>query len=445
MKQAIPTFYAEYGRYINRFRAIPYYIDVLKPVERRLLLSLMKIAKKRVKSAKVIGYCIGELHPHGDQSVYQSLVQLVHRGFAVGSGNWGSPGLHNEFKAGAYRYTEVQYNKQLTDLFSEFLPFSEHQLLELNPEPLYLPCIIPIGLIGSSVTSGISFYTTKIPQYSFEDLLKRLIYLIQRENNVKNIIDEPIIKPNITNCKIFENTTGEFKNILEKGEGIIQVVPITKIDTKNNYIIIYGKVPTERGGFSKLKKSQQLLNIRLIDHSNRKIGYKIIVQPITRRKIDSHFELEILKLVSAKLHIKCNVVLDNGKVELHSIDEILLNNYYKWLQCYKLDRQSRLRNVKQELFEIYVIRIIRQILHDNPTVKTIGEICQIFTANKKYQNHNINTENIKSVCSKKSIKKLVEHKLDEQSIKQRINDLQYEIDNIEKCGFSRITSLLPTK
>jgi len=60
MKRSIPSLYAEYGRYIDQFRAIPYYLDVLKPVERRILLALWETAKtKLVKSARVIGDCIG--------------------------------------------------------------------------------------------------------------------------------------------------------------------------------------------------------------------------------------------------------------------------------------------------------------------------------------------------------------------------------------------------
>ena len=86
-------FYSEYGRYINRFRAIPFFVDCLKPVERRVLLVLWEEAKnKLVKSAKIVGSTIGKYHAHGDQSCYGSLVQLVHQNYAIGKWNWGSPG-----------------------------------------------------------------------------------------------------------------------------------------------------------------------------------------------------------------------------------------------------------------------------------------------------------------------------------------------------------------
>ncbi|HOH58530.1 MAG TPA: DNA gyrase subunit A [Bacilli bacterium] len=62
MKKIIPVFYSEYGRYINRFRAMPSFIDGLKPVERRVLLSLYKEGRKKaIKSATIVGHCLG--HP----------------------------------------------------------------------------------------------------------------------------------------------------------------------------------------------------------------------------------------------------------------------------------------------------------------------------------------------------------------------------------------------
>lgn len=438
MKLTIPTFYALYGRYINRFRAIPYYIDALKPVERRLLLSLLK-AKKKQKSALIIGHCIGHYHPHGDQSVYDSLVQLVHRGFAEGQGNWGSPGLDNEFKAAAYRYTEVKRNEFLTQLFKEFLQFAEHETLELTSEPLYLPCPVPIGLIGSSITTGISFYTTKIPHYTYLDLLKRLQYLLEKERNQN--IEEPIIKPNINGCNIYEDSPGEFKRILTEGEGTIQVIPITEIDYDQNCVIIKGKVPTERGGFGKLKKSQEALGIGIIDASSASEGYRIIVEPPGRRRVTPDFEMEILKLISSKIKIICNFVDDQNRVDISSIDTVLLRNYNKWLRCYTLDRKSKLKAVRDKLYEITVIEVVRQILHDNPAVKKVQDIIDIYNQNKQYQMQNINDESIRYVCSKHSIQKLIEHTIDKSCVLNDIKALEHEIEHIDEFGFNRIKSL----
>ena len=66
MMKVTSDLYSEYLRYTNRFRHIPHYIDALKLVERRLLLTLHQNARsKEVKSAKIVGYCVGDYHPHG--------------------------------------------------------------------------------------------------------------------------------------------------------------------------------------------------------------------------------------------------------------------------------------------------------------------------------------------------------------------------------------------
>ena len=441
MKLAIPTFYAEYGRYINRFRAIPWHIDCLKPVERRLLLSLMTQAKKKTKSATVVGHCMGHYHPHGDMSLYESLVQLVHRGFAFGQGNWGSPGLKDEFKAASMRYTEVKNNEILTKLFQEFIKFADTENLELNPEPLYLPCPIPIGLIGHTLTTGISFYTTKLPQYAFADLCTRLKYLLEiRAGEVHN--NEPIIAPNIMGCDVYEDNIHDFKNILTMGYGVIQIVPRTEIDTANNCIYVYGKVPTERGGFGKLIKAQDKIGIRVLDESSMKRGYKLIIEPPLGSRVNSQFEQDIAKLIASKITINCNVVYPNGSVKSQSIDSILLNNYDHWLNCYLKDRQQKIGGANEALYEIQVVEIVRNIIQSYPTVKLIQDIIDIYEKEPKFQKPNVGAESIRNVCSKYSIKKLIEHKFDAQQIQNKINALTNEINNINQHGYERVLQLL---
>jgi len=133
MKKSIPALYAEYGRYIDKARAIPYYVDCLKPVERRLLFTLWSLSKnKYVKAARIIGEAIGKYHPHGDQSTYKSLVGLVQRGFAFGQGNWGAVGLEDS-QAAAMRYPEIKSNEMLNNLAFEFIK--------------QIPCILKLNLM----------------------------------------------------------------------------------------------------------------------------------------------------------------------------------------------------------------------------------------------------------------------------------------------------------
>ena len=182
MEKVVPTFYSEYGRYISRFRAIPFSIDCLKPVERRVLLVLFQEARRNlVKSARITGTTIAKYHPHGPLSCYDSLVNLVRNGLASDEGgSWGGPGLKDKPPA-ADRYTETKLSKWVDKFAFDLIDFVPWEELELEKEPIYLPCPLPIGLIGSGIINGMAFHKTVIPKYSIEDLSIRLLWLLENE------------------------------------------------------------------------------------------------------------------------------------------------------------------------------------------------------------------------------------------------------------------------
>lgn len=425
MKVIIPNLYAEYGRYINRFRAIPYYIDVLKSVERRLILSLYEECKTHdVKSAKVIGTAIAKYHPHGDQSTYQVLVNLVYKKFAIGQGNWGNFYGLKDSPAAAYRYTEVRINPDLVKLFEETLKFVKWETLELEPEPLYLPSPVPIGLIGFDIITGISFYTTKIPQYSIQDLVKRLKSLIL------NSPKKEVIIPNIINCDLVEKNGNDFETILTKGEGSIQITPKLNIDKKS--IEIIGKCPIY--GFSKLIKNAEKLEIVIDDLSKVSYGTKILITPAKRRPIDQQLIDDIKECISFTINFLVNVVDDNGVVKQMSIDDILLLNYEKWMESHNNLLLSKLNTYKDKLFENQVIAIVRKIIENNPSAKTVDEIVKLYE--NKYKQDNVSNEDVKKICSKYTIKSLIEHKTDETVLQKEIRTIQHYLNNLEEYCYN---------
>jgi len=429
MKNAILNLYAEFGRYINRFRAIPFYIDVLKPVERRLILSLYETAKnKPVKSAKVVGTAIAQYHPHGDLSSYQVLANLVTRKFAIGQGNWGNTkGVINSPPA-AMRYTEVQLEPFITNLFEPTLKHVPWEALELDEEPLYLPSAIPLGLLGTDVITGISFYTTKIPQYAINSLKDRLYYLLTNTNKV-------IIEPNITNCKLTQVNGNDFETILTDGEGSLIITPDVVIENKSLYII--GKCPIY--GFHKLKENADNLDINIIDHSKSN-QTKVLIESKKRRNINDLYNF-ILPYISKTINFKCNVVDETGKVYQTGIDSILLNNYNKWKDSHLslLNSQKILLINKKKEYEI--IKVIRQILEQNPTFKLVDQIINCFELNFKTNNSNITSSEIKTVCSKHNIKSLIEYNNDINIIIQQIQQIQNSIDNIDNYCLSKLSMI----
>ena len=175
MDKNVPEFYRSYGKYVNAFRAFPLDLDGLKPVERRVLLSAYQIASERfVKSARVDGHCLGHYHPHGTS--YGTIVQLVRQGFLSGQGSFGANIGVEPTPPAAMRYTGCRLSKTTKSLAFKLIKYVPWQLGELDEkEPLFLPTMFPLCLLGEEYTQGIGFgYKTFIPCFKIEDLYKRI-------------------------------------------------------------------------------------------------------------------------------------------------------------------------------------------------------------------------------------------------------------------------------
>jgi hypothetical protein len=429
LKNVVTHIYSDYLRYIDLYRALPWEIDLLKPVERRLLLTLSQFARHKFeKSAKVVGLGLAHYHPHGDQACYGSLVGLVQRGFAVGQGNWGSPGLIDS-KAASMRYSEVKANKFLTDGFTEFLEYASWEELELDSEPLYLPFYIPIGLIGEGLIQGIGLHICKIPRYKFPDLIKRLISLIE-DHEVR-----PTLIPNLGDNAVFEDNPGAYEKICSIGEGIIQCVP--KIQVAKNGIHILSKNPIN--GLNALlaynndyeKKNGQPF-FESVDLSKKTLN--VFVSP-KRGPVTQDFIKEIVTIISCKIHIKIHVVCPTSNVQLIGVDALLLNSYTKWVAAYLAKLNHDLVKLNQKLLELNIILEIRKILEANPTVKSINDIVILNTS--KYT-----SKDIEEVCSKYRIKTLIEAHIDIPGVLAEITTVTNDITNINTIALARVKALI---
>lgn len=435
MKKISTHLYATYNRYVDALRAIPWHNDALKPVEKRIIFAAFQVAKSYVKAVKIVGTAI-VYHPHGDKTIYDSLVSLVNRNILEGQGNYGCEGLHPTPPAAA-RYVEAKINPQFSKLFSQYLNFVPWKVLEIEKEPLFLPSIIPIGLIGSGVIQGVGGVNiTKIPKYNFLDLIKRLISLVTREKN------PIIIKPIIPNCNVLEDTIGDFDKILTTGKGTLQIIP--QVDIKNTHINIYGKNPIT--GFKKLlsynEKYEQKNKITYFETIDLSKENKIEIQVIPRKgKVDNVFAQKILKLISVKVHIVCNLVVDDLTVKTLSIDKILLNCFTQWKKAWEEKLKLDLSNLKNKKSELIVVQIIRNILINNPHLKKIKDIAAIYKSNIEYQQKNVQVEDIEKVCKKHSIEKLIETEINLTQINNDIVTIQNNINNISTLALQTLKSL----
>ena len=177
--------YINYAMSVIVGRALPDVRDGLKPVHRRILYAMKELHlehnKPYKKSARIVGSCLGQYHPHGDMAVYDALVRMV-QDFSLryplvdGQGNFGS--IDGDSPA-AMRYTEARLER-ITDLLLQdlekktvdFVPNFDNSLTE----PSVLPAILPNLIINGS--SGIAVgMATNIPPHNLSEVVEGISYL----------------------------------------------------------------------------------------------------------------------------------------------------------------------------------------------------------------------------------------------------------------------------
>ena len=178
--------YIDYAMSVIIGRALPDVRDGLKPVHRRVIYTMhttgLSNDKPFRKSANVVGNCMAKFHPHGDASIYDTLVRLtqdfsLRYPLAQGQGNFGSIDGDN---AAAMRYTEVRMSKIAAELVKDidkdtvdFVPNFDNSVTE----PTVLPTRIPNLLINGS--SGIAVgMATNIPPHNLKEVSEAIIHYI---------------------------------------------------------------------------------------------------------------------------------------------------------------------------------------------------------------------------------------------------------------------------
>jgi len=439
MEKIFPIFYSEYGRYITKLRAIPWEIDCLKPVERRLLLGLHKEARqKNVKSIKVVGTTMGLWHGHGDQSVYGSLVRLVQQGYAIGQGNWGAYSRFGRDKAAGYRYTEVKLSPWVDNLAFKYYKFVQWDEIEQDIEPLSLPFPVPLGLIGTGIIEGIAFHKTTIPKYSFDDLIKRCISLIEGKP-----VNENIIKPSIKGCTTQQVGQQDYLDLLTNGTGELYIIPNGKILKKK--IEILGRSPFK--SFNTLLKNieNKNLNVHVDDECGEEI--KLIITPKKSKTDINKLSQEIWSnYLISNSKFNCYTCNENGQIQQLGIDELIKISYTNWSNASLNKKINDLNNINKRKFENNVIEIIRYIFEKYKTHK-IEELIKhyktytngvdvlvnfdkydVITKNWLIFQASIEVKDLIDVCKKKTIQRLIEHKNEIKIINNDLNLIKQQIN-----------------
>ena len=290
LERTMKESYIDYAMSVIASRALPDVRDGLKPVQRRVLFSMIELNngpdKPHRKCARIVGDTMGKYHPHGDSSIYGALVNMAQEWstrypLVDGHGNFGSVDGDG---AAAMRYTEARLSKismeMLADINKDTVDFQPN-FDETEKEPVVLPSRYPNLLVNG--TSGIAVgMATNIPPHNLKEVVDAVVKIIDniieenRETTMEEILD--IVKgPDFPTGATILGRRG-IEEAYRTGRGKIRVRAVTNIETLPNgrTCIVVTELPYLVNKARLIEKIAELVRdkkiegiVDLNDHSSR--------------------------------------------------------------------------------------------------------------------------------------------------------------------------------
>lgn len=335
--------YLDYAMSVIVGRALPDARDGLKPVHRRVLYAMHELNndwnRPYKKSARIVGDVIGKYHPHGDQSVYDTIVRLA-QDFSMrhmlvdGQGNFGSVDGDN---AAAMRYTEIR----LAKIAHEMLADIDKETVDFGPnydgsekEPLVLPSKLPNLLVNGSGGIAVGM-ATNIPPHNLNEVVDACLHLLKNPEASLDELMEIVPAPDFPTGGTIYGMAG-VKEGYRTGRGRVVMrakCHFEEIDKGQRTAIIVDEIPYQ---------------------VNKKTLQERIAELVHEKKIEgiSHIQDE-----SDKSGMRLVIELKRGEVP-----EVVLNNLYKLTQLQDtfgmnmvalVDGQPKLCNLK-DLVDIFL-------------------------------------------------------------------------------------------
>ena len=312
LKKTMETSYIDYAMSVIASRALPDVRDGLKPVQRRVLYSMIELNngpdKPHRKCARIVGDTMGKYHPHGDSSIYGALVNMAQDWsfrypLVDGHGNFGSVDGDG---AAAMRYTEARLSKismeMLADINKDTVDFVPN-FDETEKEPVVLPSRYPNLLVNG--TTGIAVgMATNIPPHNLREVISAVVKIIDnrveedRDTDIEEVL--PLVKaPDFPTGAVILGTRGA-EEAYRTGRGKIIVRAVTNIDTLPNgksqiivtelpYMVNKAKLIEKIAELHKEKKIDGITDLR--DESSRE-GMRIVIE--LRRDVNANIVLKKL-------------------------------------------------------------------------------------------------------------------------------------------------------
>ena len=246
LQKTMESDYIDYAMSVIASRALPDVRDGLKPVQRRILFSMIELNngpdKPHRKCARIVGDTMGKYHPHGDSSIYGSLVNMAQPWsmrycLVDGHGNFGSVDGDG---AAAMRYTEARLTKismeMIADINKDTVDFVPN-FDETEKEPVVLPSRYPNLLVNG--TTGIAVgMATNIPPHNLGETIDAVVKIIDnhidedRDTEIEEVME--IVKgPDFPTGAMILGTKG-IEEAYRTGRGKIRVRAVTDIETLAN-------------------------------------------------------------------------------------------------------------------------------------------------------------------------------------------------------------------
>ncbi|MFQ9514191.1 MAG: DNA gyrase subunit A [Eubacterium sp.] len=298
LKETMETSYIDYAMSVIAARALPDVRDGLKPVQRRVLYSMVELNngpdKPHRKCARIVGDTMGKFHPHGDSSIYGALVNMAQEWntrypLVDGHGNFGS---EDGDGAAAMRYTEARLSKISMEMVAdinkdtvEFVPNFD----ETEKEPTVLPARYPNLLVNG--TSGIAVgMATNIPPHNLTETINAIVKIIDnkveenRDTEIEEVMD--IVKgPDFpTGATILGRK--DIEQAYRTGRGKIKTRAVSEIETMENgksrivvtelpYMVNKAKLVEKIASLVKEKKIDGITDLR--DESDQE-GTRVVIE-----------------------------------------------------------------------------------------------------------------------------------------------------------------------
>lgn len=329
--------YIDYSMSVIVSRALPDIRDGFKPVHRRVLYGMQDLGvysnRPHKKSARIVGEVLGKYHPHGDSSVYDTMVRMaqpwsLRYPLVDGQGNFGS--VDGDSPA-AMRYTEARLRKiaedMLEDLEKETIDFAPNFDDSLQ-EPTVLPTKIPNLLVNGASGIAVGMATNMAPHNLSEVVDGCIAYVENKEIEVEELLNY-VKAPDFPTGGIIYGYEG-VREALTTGRGRIVIRAKAEIEESNGREqIIITEIPYQVNKSELIKKAAELVNDKKLegisdirDESDRN-GMRIVFE-LKRDAISNVVLNKLYKFTSLQTSFSVNnICLVNGRPEMVNLKDLI--------------------------------------------------------------------------------------------------------------------------